>query len=253
MLENLLLSFPALHWRDLLDISLVAFVLYRVILLVRGTRAVSVIFGLLLVLLVYYLSGEFGLYTLHWLLANFLGSIFLVVIILFQQDIRKALAEMGTAGLWRRRNTPPQILDELVLAVMEMAQRRIGALVVIERQQPLGDVIARGVLLNAVFSRDLLLTIFRPETPLHDGAVVIRGKTIRAAACILPLAAGVEHKSDWGTRHRAAMGITEESDAVAIIVSEERGSVTAAIGGKLTTALDEVRLKRVLLSTLKRQ
>ena len=127
MFENLPLSIPALHWRDLLDISLVAFVLYRVILLVRGTRAVSVIFGLLLVLLVYYLSGEFGLYTLHWLLANFLGSIFLVIIILFQQDIRKALAEMGAAGLWRRRNTTPQILDELVLAVMEMAQRRIGA------------------------------------------------------------------------------------------------------------------------------
>jgi uncharacterized protein (TIGR00159 family) len=252
MLEDLLSQSPALQWRYLLDIGLVAYVFYRLILLVRGTRAVSVIFGLLLVLLVYYLSGEFGLYTLHWLLANFLGSIFLVVIILFQQDIRKALAGMGTAGLWPKRHNSKPILDELVLAMMEMARRRVGALVVIERQQGLGEVVAKGVRLDAVFSRDLLLTLFRPETPLHDGAVIIRGQTILAAACILPLIAGVEHKSGWGTRHRAAMGITEESDAVAIIVSEERGSVSVAIGGRLTTTLDEVRLKRVLVSTLQR-
>lgn len=243
---------PPPGWRDLLDIGLVAFILYRLILLVRGTRAVSIIYGLVLLLIIYYLSGELGLYTLHWLLANFLGSIFLVVIILFQQDIRKALSEMGAGRLWKRTQIRKEILDELIIVLMEMARKHIGALVVLEKNVPLGDIIDKGVTLDAKFSRDLLLSIFTPETPLHDGAVIIRGKKIIAAACILPLAVGLKHRSNWGTRHRAAMGITEESDAVAVVVSEERGTVSVAIGGKLTASLDEVHLKRVLGKIMER-
>ena len=129
---------------------------------------------------------------------------------------------------------------------MEMSRKRIGALVVLEKNVPLGDIIERGVEIDAKFSRDLLISIFIPETPLHDGAVIIRGEKILAAACILPLAVGLKHRSNWGTRHRAAMGITEESDAVAVVVSEERGSVSVAIKGKLTSSLDEIHLKRVL-------
>ena len=247
-----LITIPPLNWRDIIDIGLVAFILYRLILLVRGTRAVSIIYGLILLLVIYYFSGELGLYTLHWLLANFLGSIFLVVIILFQQDIRKALSEMGAGRLWKRSQVRKKILDELIIALMEMASKRIGALVVLEKNVPLGDVIERGVELDAKFSRDLLISIFRPETPLHDGAAIIRGEKIAAAGCILPLAVGLKHRSYWGTRHRAAMGITEESDSVAIVVSEERGTVSVAIGGKLTTSLDEVHLKRVLSNILER-
>lgn len=235
-----------LGWRDIVDILVVAFIIYRVILLVKGTRAVSVFYGLLLLLVIYYFSGEVGLDTLHWLLANFLGSLFLVIIILFQRDIRKALAEMGAGRLFFRSKSGLVILDELILSLVSMAQKRIGALVVIEKNTPLGDVLESGVELKAEFSKDLLETIFYPNTPLHDGAVIIRGNKIVAAGCILPLAVGIKSKWDYGTRHRAAMGITEETDAIAVVVSEERGKISVAVGGRIISSLDEVRLRRVL-------
>lgn len=242
-----------ISWRDIIDISLVAVVFYRIISMVRGTRAVSVIYGLIFLLLIYYASGEFGLFTLNWLLANFLGSIFIVVIILFQADIRKALSEMGAGKLWwRKGGAREEVLDQLVLALVAMAQTKTGALIVLEKNIPLGDVVSKGVELQAKVSKDLLLTIFNTHTPLHDGAVVIRQNVIVAAACILPLAVGLKHHSELGTRHRAAMGITEESDAVAVVVSEERGSISVALGGKLTVSLDEFRLKRVLQNALER-
>ncbi|MFP4083327.1 MAG: diadenylate cyclase CdaA [Desulfonatronovibrio sp.] len=235
-----------LGWRDIIDIVVVAFIIYRVILLVKGTRAVSVFYGLLLLLVIYYFSGEVGLDTLHWLLANFLGSLFLVIIILFQRDIRKALAEMGAGRLFFRTKPGLVILDELILSLVSMAQKRIGALVVIEKNTPLGDVLESGVELKAEFSKDLLETIFYPNTPLHDGAVIIQGNKIIAAGCILPLAVGIKSKWDYGTRHRAAMGITEETDAIAVVVSEERGTISVTVGGRLISSLDEVRLRRVL-------
>ncbi|NCC25240.1 MAG: TIGR00159 family protein [Deltaproteobacteria bacterium] len=241
-----------MSWRDAVDILLVAFVYYRIILMVKGTRAVSVIIGLLLILIVYYMAGEFGFYTLHWLLTNFLGSIFLVVIILFRRDIRKALSEMGAGRFWRSPKLEEQVLNELVLALVQMARERIGALVVLEKRVPLGDVTERGVELQAKLSKDLLLTIFHPDTPLHDGAVIVQRGLVKAAGCILPLAVGVRHKSTLGTRHRAAMGITEETDAVAVVVSEERGTISVAIGGKLTSSLDENRLQKVLTAALER-
>ncbi|MFP4315673.1 MAG: diadenylate cyclase CdaA [Desulfovibrionales bacterium] len=251
MFEFLQFGNLQITWRDVLDIALVGFVFYRLILLIKGTRAVSVVYGLLGLLIIYHFSGEFGFFTLNWLLANFLGSIFLVVIILFQRDIRKALAQMGAGRFWTRSQTVSSaVMDELILALMEMARKRIGALVVLEKNMPLGDVIERGVELGAVVSRDLMLTIFHPDTPLHDGAAVIRGNKILAAGCILPLSVGMKHRSELGTRHRAAMGITEETDAIAVVVSEERGTVSVAIGGRLTSSLDEIRLKRVLSKVL---
>ncbi len=233
-------------WRDLLDIGLVAFIFYRVILLVKGTRAVSVIYGLVLLLVVYYLSGEFGLFTLNWLLANFLGSIFLVVIILFQGDFRKALSQVGAGRLWRRARAGEDVVNQLASALLSMAEKKVGALVVIEKNVPLGDVVDRGVKLSARVSRDLLLTIFFPDSPLHDGAVILSGDRILAAGCILPLAVGVERGPAFGTRHRAALGITQETDAVAVVVSEENGRISVAAGGEMTLNLDEVRLKRIL-------
>jgi uncharacterized protein (TIGR00159 family) len=237
-------------WQDVVDIVLVAFIFYRLILLIRGTRAVSVIYGLFLLLVVYYSSGVFGLYTLHWLLGQFLGSIFLVVIILFQKDIRKALSAMGAGRFWVKDRIGKEVIDELVLALSDMGRSKTGALVVIERNTPLGDIVERGVEIDGLVTRDLLLTIFYPDTPLHDGAVIIRNDKIAAAGCILPLAVGLKHRATLGTRHRAAMGITEESDALAVVVSEERGTISVAIGGKITTSLEEVRLKRVLVSAL---
>lgn len=233
-------------WREILDIALVAFVFYRIILLVRGTRAVSVIWGLVFIIAVFFASGEFGLTTLHWLLQNFLGSFFLVVIILFQQDIRKALAQVGAGSLWRRSTIDDEDVNQIVAALVSMAEKRVGALVVIEKNVPLGDLTDRGVPMDARISRDLLMSIFFPDNPLHDGAVIVRGGRILAAGCILPLAAGLKGKAKYGTRHRAAAGVTEDTDALALVVSEERGEITAAVAGRLTAALDEVRVKRVL-------
>lgn len=245
----------SIGWRDVLDIGLVAFIFYRLILLVRGTRAVSVLLGLVLVLGVYFVSEELGLYTLNWLLANFLSSIFLVIIILFQQDIRKALSEVGAGRIWKRKPLEDEVLNQIVAAMAVLAKSRIGALLVFEKNVPLGDVVDRGVALGAVVTKDLLVTIFYPNTPLHDGAVILRGARIAAAGCILPLSSGSSAplsggSHEFGTRHRAAMGITEESDAVAVVVSEERGSMSVAVRGKLTGRLDEVRLKRVLKKAL---
>lgn len=236
--------------RDLVDIGLVTFAFYRVILLVKGTRAVSVIYGLVLILAIYYVSDEFGLFTLNWLLANFLGSLFLVIIIFFQQDIRKALSELGAGSLWRRRNVSDILVNEVVFASLNMAKARIGALIVFERGVPLGDIIARGVEIKADLSRELLVTIFFPNTPLHDGAVVVRAGRIEAAGCILPLSSGVDHSAKLGTRHRAAIGVSEETDAVALVVSEERGVISIARDGKLTENVTEDRLKEVLREVL---
>lgn len=236
-----------ISWREIVDIALVAFIFYRLMLLVRGTRAVSVFWGLMLVVVVFFLSGQFGLLTLNWLLAQFLGSFFIVVIILFQRDIRNALSQVGAGGLWRRgTGVDDEVFNEVVTALTYMADKRVGALVVIEKNVPLGDFLNKGVVIDAKVSADLLRTIFDTHTPLHDGAVIVSGGRLAAAGCILPLATGVRKRASFGTRHRAAVGVTEETDAVAVVVSEERGEISVAIGGRLTGALDEVRLKRVL-------
>ncbi|KUG29884.1 hypothetical protein ASZ90_000218 [hydrocarbon metagenome] len=245
---NLIQWWNNLHftWRELLDIAIVTFIFYRAILLVKGTRAVSIMHGFLLIIIIYYVSGEFGLNTLHWLLTNFLGSIFLVVIILFQADIRRALSTMGTGLFWkrvRRSETAEHLVHEVVLAVFRMARARTGALIVFERDILLGDVVQRGVDISASITKELLLTIFYPGTPLHDGAVVVSRDRVSAAGCILPLAAVAGLDSDFGTRHRAALGITEESDALAVVVSEERGVVSWAENGEITSCVDEAALK----------
>jgi uncharacterized protein (TIGR00159 family) len=239
-------------WREVLDILLVAAIYAYIIHLVRGTRAVAVIYGLVLVLLVYYLSNELGLYSLNWLLTNFLGSIVLIIIILFQGDLRRALAQMGAGRFWKKPQLSEAIVDELAQAVMAMAKAKTGALIVIERYEPLGEVIERGVPMDSVVTASLLSTIFQVGTPLHDGAVVIRRGRIAAAGCILPLSSKLKAQSLFGTRHRAALGISEESDSLSIVVSEERGTVSIAMGGRLTTSLNDLRLRRVIKNALER-
>jgi uncharacterized protein (TIGR00159 family) len=237
-------------WHDILDILLVTLALYSVITLIRGTRAVAVVFGLLLLTIVYLAAESLGFYTLTWLFQSFFPSLILVVVILFQRDIRLGLSVMGARVFWGKRAAlNEKLLNELVDACTEMARGRVGALVVIELSVPLGDMMeSEGVPLDARLSRELLQTVFARNTPLHDGAVIIRKGRIAAAACILPLA--VARRQAFGTRHRAALGITEESDAVAVVVSEERGEVSVAVKGKLTKNLDAVRLRRVLGSIL---
>lgn len=239
-------------WREALDILLVAAIYAYIIHLVRGTRAVAVIYGLVLVLIVYWLSNELGLYSLNWLLTNFLGSIVLIIIILFQGDLRRALAQMGAGRFWKKPQLSEAIVEELSQAVMAMAAAKVGALIVIERYEPMGDVIERGVPMDSVITASLLTTIFQVGTPLHDGAVVIRRGRIAAAGCILPLSSKLKAQSLFGTRHRAALGISEESDSLSIVVSEERGTVSIAMGGRLTTSLNDLRLRRVIKNALER-
>ncbi|MDK2957507.1 MAG: diadenylate cyclase [Desulfovibrionales bacterium] len=234
-----------ISWREILDMSAVALIYYYLISLVRGTRALAVIYGLVLVLLVYYASVELGLHTLNWLLTNFLSSIFLVIIILFQRDIRNALAQVGAGGLLRRKKPQTVYLDELHEACVQMARRKIGALIVIERGMALGDIVERGVEIDAKVTSELLMTIFQPDTPLHDGAVIIRNGRIAAASCILPLSTTPTRDSSIGTRHRAALGLSESADALTIVVSEERGSLSMTASGKLTP-LNEERLRKIL-------
>lgn len=231
-----------ISWREILDIGLVALIYYRLILLFKNTRAVPVIYGLILVLGLYWLSGEVGLYTLNWFLANFLGSIFLVIIILFQADIRKALSNIGELRFWFSKRVAEETLNEVLAALIAMAKTRTGALVVFEKRVPLGEFIEKGVSLNALVTAELLQTIFHHNTPLHDGAVIIKGDQIVAASCILPLTHDSKLSTAFGTRHRAAIGLTEESDAVVLVVSEERGEISLVKDGRIYYGLTEAAL-----------
>lgn len=234
-----------LNWRDILDIVLVTILLYQVIIMVRGTRALTVILGLGLLMLLFFFAKSVGLYTLTWLLQHVFGSLFLVIIILFQRDIRQALGDMGARSFWRHTALHHDSLNALVTACVDMARLHIGALIVLERTMPLGDMVGHeGVRIDATISSKLLMNIFYPKAPLHDGAVIISKGRISAAACILPLA--VVQGQNFGTRHRAALGITEESDAVVIVVSEERGEISVAIKGKFVRNIDAAKLAQVL-------
>ncbi len=217
---------------------------------VRGTRAVAAISGLMVLLVVYTLAQLLGLFTLGWLLEKVFGSLVLIIAVLFHEDIRQALSRFSIRTLFKRKQTLREAQVQLLASTsLELAQKHIGAIIVLEKQMPLGDFMSKGVKLDAEPSRDLLFTIFFPNTALHDGAVIIdKAGRIAAAGCVLPLAA-VE-RQHFGTRHRAALGVTEASDAVALVVSEERGEVTLAQAGRLSNPLTQDRLERILSNVL---
>jgi uncharacterized protein (TIGR00159 family) len=233
---------------DLLDILLVAFIVYRIILLIKGTRTVQMLVGMAVVLLVYVASQVGGLYTLNWLLDNFLSSIILVIVVIFQNDIRRALIHMGRNPFFADQSfrEEDQTLDELVKGCTALASRRFGALVVIERETGINDFLEIGIELDAKFSADLLGAVFNPQSPIHDGAVIIQRGRLSKAGCFLPLTQNPAVSPRLGTRHRAAIGLTELVDAAAIIVSEETGKISLAISGKMTRDLDAVTLRKVL-------
>ena len=236
------------HWFwDTLDILLVACGIYWLLLLIRGTRAAQMSLGLLLLVMVWILSDQLQLATLGFLLDNFLSWGVLIVIVIFQADIRRGLTRVGR-GLFRgpsRQKT--QMAEEVVRACQSLAQRRVGALVVLERETSLEDHLELGTRLDAELSRELLVSIFLPYSPLHDGAVVIRESRVAAAGCILPLALRPNIPSVLGTRHRAAIGIADETDAVAVVVSEETGKISLVASGEVLENLDGPRLRQALL------
>jgi uncharacterized protein (TIGR00159 family) len=237
--------------QDTVDILVVALGVYWLLLLIRGTRAVQMLVGLLLLIAASAASQLFELTTLSWILDRFLGSAVLIIIVLFQHDIRRALARVGRGffpSVSERQES--QMLEEVVRAAQTLAQKRVGALVVLVRETSLEDQIEAGTLVDAAVSKELLTALFLPYSPLHDGATVIENGRIHSAGCVLPLSLRTDLPEGLGTRHRAALGITEETDAVVVVVSEETGSISVVAGGEMTRDLDGPRLRSVLRDVL---
>jgi diadenylate cyclase len=250
-----------LTWIGVLDILVVAYLIYRLLLLARGTRALQILGGLGTVFLALYLSNVLHLDTLNWLLKQVVPLGPVALVILFYPELRHALEEFGPR-FWRsglallNREDVSEIIPAVVSAVNVLAMQRIGALIVFERQSGLDEVIVTGTLLDSSVSIELLETIFHKGTPLHDGAVIVRGTRIVAAGCILPLTDRPKVDAAVHTRHKAALGMSENSDAVVVVVSEETGTISIAVEGKLVRGFREdtlrERLNRLLLTTERR-
>ena len=236
-----------------LDVLLMAFLFYRVLLLIRGTRTLKMLIGLMLILLLYWLSSDqvLRLRTTHWLLSYFLSSALIIVVILFQEDIRRALSEVGrNQWLLGPGEAAGAFYEEIIQASAHLAERSFGGLFVIARSADLESYSEKGIKLDAEITQNLLYATFIPkaENPLHDGAVIIQNGRIASAGCFLPLSANPDLSQSLGTRHRAAIGITEETDAVVIVISEERRSIGMAIDGTLERDLDPNELRAKLQS-----
>ena len=233
---------------DLLDIFIVAYLLYKLLMLTKETRASAVLKGFVMLIAVSWISDLLGLTALSWVLQNVVSNGAVVLVILFQPELRKALEQIGRGAIRERAagGESVRIVSEITHCMLNLSRRRVGALIVIEQRIGLKDVIDTGTSLQSEISSALLENIFEPNTPLHDGAVVIRGDRIMAAACILTLSEGKGISRELGTRHRAAIGITETTDAIALIVSEETGIISMAREGRLTRHLDRAGLEQVL-------
>jgi diadenylate cyclase len=249
------ISFPLRIW-DLVDILVVAFIIFNVLMLIRGTRAVQLVAGLAVLFGVYVVSRLLGLYTLEWLL-SYVGIVVpIALLVLFQPEMRRMLEQIGRGGVslvglsphGLDREASIRLVNDVARAARVLGSRKIGALVVIERQIGLEDVIETGIRIDAIVTTQLLINVFFPNTPLHDGALIIRGNRVAAAGCLLPLTERPGLSRALGTRHRAAIGITEETDAVAVVVSEETGTISLAREGRVKRGLTEEELKVALLS-----
>lgn len=242
--------------KDLLDIALVAVLLYFFFSLIKGTRAVQIIQGLSVLLFIMLISYLFKLDTIYWLLRYLLFTLAVAIPIVFQPELRRALGAIGSGSVFPssvpslNNETIARIADEIAWTASILSQAKIGALIVIERETGLQEFIETGTTVNGEVSSKLLLSIFMPKSPLHDGAVILRGSKVVAASCYLPLSENLTNSREnpMGTRHRAALGITEQTDAVVVLISEETGAILVARSGKFTKQLGEETLKKVLVS-----
>jgi diadenylate cyclase len=248
-----LLRRPTIAWWDILDIALVSFLIYELLLLIRGTRAVQMALTGGFLIGLFFLSRWLELETVNWVIRNLATYVVFAIIVLFQSDIRRAMAHFGRAPFFRyfeRVQSTDETIEELVTTATSLASRKIGAIVVIERQIGLRNYIESGIPLDAVVTYDLMFSIFLPGSPLHDGAVIIQGDRVAAAACFLPLSVNPKVSRELGTRHRAAIGLTEENDAVAVVVSEETGRVSLVLGGDLHRDISPDALRTELRSLI---
>jgi diadenylate cyclase len=244
--------------RSIVDVLVVTIIIYWLLWVAQGTRATQLIRGIVILLaLVYFLGTSLHLTTLNWLLGQTWPVLLIGVPVIFQPELRRALEHLGHTGSWlphfaaKEDASQERMVDELVRAAAQLARHRYGALIVIERETGLQDFVERGVPIDAFLTRQLLINIFYPNSPLHDAAAVIRDDRIVAASVVLPLTDNISATGQLGTRHRAALGITEESDALAVVVSEETGQIAVAHNGRLIRNLDQERLRRVLRSLLR--
>ena len=237
---------------DLIDILLLTFIIYEMLVHLRHTRVSQTLKGIVVLLLATWLSDVIGMRTIHVLLSWIINAGPVLLIVLFQQEIRRVLEELGATNLldsatrMQQTSSTDLMIDEMILALEHMSRRRVGALIVIENKTRLNDVIATGTRVDGVLSQPLLENIFEPNTPLHDGAVIVRGERIMSAACLLHLSDTTGVGRDLGTRHRAGLGMSEISDATVFIVSEETGIISMARGGELVRHLDETSLHKIL-------
>jgi diadenylate cyclase len=242
---------PPIEWRDLFDILVLWILIYEVLKMIRGTRAVQMTLGGAVLVGLFYGSRWAHLDTVNWLIRNLFGYIVFAVIVLFQSDIRRALAHLGRAPFFRyfaKPESAEESIEELAMATAMLSAQRVGAIIAIERQIGLRNYIEGGIPLDAVLTYDLLLSIFQPDSPLHDGAVIIQDDRIAAAACFLPLTVNPRLSKELGSRHRAAIGLTEENDAVAIVVSEETGSISVVADGQIERGVGSDALRARLRS-----
>ena len=235
-----LLRRPTIAWWDLLDIALVSIMVYELLLLIRGTRAAQMALSGGFLICLFFLSQWLQLETVNWVIRNLAGYVVFAIIVLFQSDIRRALAHFGRAPFFRyfeRAQSADETIEELVATASNLAARRTGALFVLERQIGLRNYIEGGIPLDAMVTYDLMASIFHPGSPLHDGAAILQENRVAAAACFLPLSVNPRVSRELGTRHRAAIGLTEESDAVTVVVSEETGQISLALDGNIERGL----------------
>ncbi len=241
--------------RITIDILLVTFVIYKIIMIIRGTKAVQLLKGITVILIAWFLSGQLGLHTLRWIMSQAVIYGLLAIIILFQPELRRALEQLGRGKFLSRTSSvddqeTEKAIDEIVKASIYMGKRRIGALLSIERETGMNDYVETGISIKGKLTSELLINIFIPNTPLHDGAVIIKNHQIMAAGCYLPLSEDPFISKELGTRHRAALGISEVTDSVTLVVSEETGSISVTKNGELHRNLEEEALRELLMQEL---
>ena len=239
------------HYRwfqDTIDIALVYYIFYRVLLIIKGTRAFQMLMGIGLIVLVLIASQKLEFYTLDWLIHSFWSQIVLAVVVLFQPEIRRALAQMGQRHFFKPLSTVEgsKFIEEAVKAAVSMANKRIGALIVLERETDLSTIVEMGTELDAKVTKEILVSIFLPYSPIHDGAAIIRNGRLVSAGCFLPLTLSSNLSKSLGTRHRAAVGLTEETDAVVVVVSEETGEISIVTAGSISHNVDTPTLRKTL-------
>jgi len=241
-----LLRRPSVGWWDIADIVVLTILIYEVVKLIRGTRAVQMAVGGVMLVALFYGSRWAHLDTVNWVIRNLFGYLVFAVIVLFQSDIRRALAHLGRAPFFRyfaKPESAAESIEELAVAASMLASRKIGAIIAVERQIGLRNYIEGGIPLDAVLTYDLLISIFQHDSPLHDGAVIVQDDRIAAAACFLPLTVNPRLSKELGSRHRAALGLTEENDSIAIVVSEETGLISLVSDGQIERGFDADSLR----------